>query len=92
MATWNPTGREGEHEGVNHIEFEMLDSEGARISLAINNVIYIKKDGIDLEPNTDETLWFNETNPNGTYTFEVKTIDGTVYIAVLDWTGHVPEA
>lgn len=63
-----------------------------RISLAIGNVVYIKKDGVNLEPNTDETLWFKETNPNGEYTFDVETIDGKTYIAILNWTGHVPEA
>lgn len=69
----------------------MLDSEGERISLAASNVIYIKKDGVDLVPNTDSTLWVNETSANGEYTFEVKTIDGNVYIAILNWTESVPE-
>jgi hypothetical protein len=88
-ATWNPTGAEGEHEGVNHVEFELLDGEGARISLASDNIDYIKKNGVDLAPNQDETLWFSEENDAGEYLFELKTIAGTVYIAILEWTPEI---
>lgn len=70
---------------MNHVEFELLDSSGDRISLAANNVIYIKRDGVYLTPNADETLWFRETNPAGEYEFIVLTKAKTKYRAVLDW-------
>ncbi|MFW5438749.1 hypothetical protein [Paenibacillus apiarius] len=89
-ATWKPTGQEGEHNGVNHVEFELLDAGGARISLAKGNVVYIKKNGVELTLDDQETLWFSVENPNGQYQFEVKTNAGVVYEAVLDWTRHVP--
>lgn len=63
-----------------------MDGEGARISLASGNVVYIKKNGKELTPNTDETLWFSVENPTGKYTFEIKTVDGNLYKPVLDWT------
>lgn len=71
---------------MEHYEYELLDSGGQRVSLAVGTVEYIKKDEVDLEPNTDETLWFSVNNPTGKYNFEIKTIEGTVYVAVLDWT------
>ncbi|ASA22088.1 hypothetical protein [Paenibacillus donghaensis] len=70
---------------MNHTEFELLDGAGARISLALGAVTYIKKNGAELTPDDQETLWFSDNNPAGQYTIEVKTIDGTVYSAVLDW-------
>lgn len=85
-ATFRATGREGEHEGVTYVEYEMLDSDGSRVSLAEDNVNYIKQDGQDLEPNTDETLWFNKSKPTGSYVFEVETKDGVIYQATLNWT------
>lgn len=84
-ATWNPTGREGEREGVNNTEFELLDGEGARISLAAGSVVYIKKNGKNLTPDDQETLWFSANNPAGKYNFEVLTTSGKLYTAVLDW-------
>lgn len=75
---------------MNHVEFELLDTGGERISLAKGKVVYIKKNGVNLTPNTDETLWFSVENPTGSYTFEVKTIDETVYVAVLNWTQPDP--
>lgn len=84
-ATLNPTGQEGEHNGVNHTEFELLDGEGERISLAAGAVEYIKKNGVDLTPDDQETLWFSDENEAGEYTIEVKTTAGIVYTAVLDW-------
>ncbi len=63
----------------------MLDESSRRISLAIDNVEYIKQDGELLETNTDETLWFNKEKDTGEYKFEVKTKEGVIYIAILDW-------
>lgn len=84
-ATFKPTGREGEHNGVNHTEFELLDGGGARISLAAGAVVYIKKDGKDLTPDDQETLWFSDNNPAGKYAFEVLTVGGKLYAATLNW-------
>ncbi|WP_170220103.1 hypothetical protein [Paenibacillus anaericanus] len=84
-ATLNPTGREGEHEGVNHTEFELLDGAGARISLAAGAVTYIKKDGVNLTPDDQETIWFSDDNLAGEYIFEVLTVGGKFYTAALDW-------
>ncbi|GIO39303.1 hypothetical protein J41TS12_41640 [Paenibacillus antibioticophila] len=81
----NPTGQEGDHNGVNHTEFELLDGAGDRISLAAGSVVYIKKDGVNLTPNADETLWFSSDNPAGQYVFEVLTTGGKLYVANLDW-------
>lgn len=84
-ATWNPTGQEGEREGVIHTEFELLDGEGDRISLAAGSVIYIKKDGVNLPPDDQETLWFSVSNQAGEYDFEILTTSGKLYTATLDW-------
>ncbi|MEK3718863.1 hypothetical protein [Paenibacillus sp. FSL R7-0333] len=70
---------------MNHTEFELLDGEGERISLAAGAVVYIKKNGVNLTPDDQETLWFSDENDAGEYTFEVETTAGTVYNAVLDW-------
>lgn len=67
----------------------MLDETGERISLAIDNIEYIKRDGELLELNTDETLWFDKGNETSRYTFEVKTKSGIFYTAILDWTKEV---
>lgn len=67
----------------------MLDSSSKRISLAIDNVEYIKRDGKLLESNTDETLWLNKENETGKYIFKVKTKSGIIYTAILDWTKEV---
>lgn len=83
------TGREGEHEidGVIYtfVEFEMLDVDGERISLAEDNVEYIRSNGRALIPNTDETLWFNKDKESGRYEYVVKTKAGVVYQAILEW-------
>jgi len=70
---------------VNNTEFELLDGEGARISLAAGSVVYIKKDGENFKPDDQETLWFAATNPAGKYDFEVLTTTGKLYTASLDW-------
>lgn len=62
-----------------------MDSGGARISLAADDLIYITKDGVNLIPNADETLWFRETNPTGTYEFVVFTKAKVKYKATLNW-------
>ncbi|GIO83467.1 hypothetical protein J25TS5_03990 [Paenibacillus faecis] len=48
-------------------------------------MIYITRDGVNLVPNADETLWFKETNPAGKYEFIVLTKAKVKYRAVLDW-------
>lgn len=63
----------------------MLDGDGERISLATGNVVYIKKNGTNLVPNADETLWFSDSNPAGEYLFEILTVSGKLYTATLDW-------
>lgn len=70
---------------MNHTEFEMLDGEGERISLAVGSVEYIKKNGNDLTPDDQDTLWFSDDNPAGKYKFEVLTTGGKLYISTLDW-------
>ncbi|MFD3261860.1 hypothetical protein ACE3MQ_24990 [Paenibacillus lentus] len=62
-----------------------MDGAGDRISLAAGAVVYIKKDGVNLIPNDDETLWFSSDNPAGQYNFEVLTTSGKLYVAILDW-------
>lgn len=84
-ATFRATGREGDNEGITYVEYEMLDENGDRISLAIDDVNWIKQDGQELEPNTDETLWFNKSKPTGAYVFQVETKDEIVYEATLNW-------
>ncbi|WP_339273622.1 hypothetical protein MKY59_21005 [Paenibacillus sp. FSL W8-0426] len=71
---------------MNHVEFEMLDGQGAIVSLALGDVEYIKRNGTLLVPDDQTTLWFNATSPAGSYIFDVKTSAGKVYRAVLDWT------
>ena len=43
-------------------------------------------------PNTDATLWFNIRKATGSYVFEVKTTDGKVYTATLDWDKAIKTA
>ncbi|MNW39626.1 hypothetical protein D3C74_167180 [compost metagenome] len=62
-----------------------MDGEGGRISLAAGTVVFIKKDGINLTPDDQETLWFSVTNPAKSYVFEVLTIGGKLYTATLNW-------
>lgn len=63
----------------------MLDALGVRVSLAQDNMVYIKQDGKALTANTDETLWFEKSKPTGKYRFEVKTKDNKIHVALLDW-------
>ena len=88
-AYMKATGREGEHEidGITYtfVEFEMLNDSDERVSLAEDNVEYIRANGRNLGPNTDETLWFNKNRDTGRYEYVVKTKDGIVYQAIHDW-------
>ncbi|CAI6023383.1 hypothetical protein PAECIP112173_00341 [Paenibacillus sp. JJ-100] len=68
-----------------YAEFELLDKDGVRVSLAADNVEYIKQDGVTLTPDDQETLWFNVVKSAGQYVFEVKTKAGGQYLAILDW-------
>lgn len=43
IATWHRTGQEGLHNGVNHIEYELLDEEGQQIPLDEDHVTSIKR-------------------------------------------------
>ncbi|MNI49816.1 hypothetical protein D3C73_1044470 [compost metagenome] len=63
----------------------MLDGAGARVSLAVGAVSYIKKNGVNLAPDDQETLWFSDNNVAGQYAFEVLTVGGVLYSAILDW-------
>lgn len=68
-----------------YAEFELLDKDGVKVSLAADNVEYIKQDGVILTPDDQGTLWFNVVKPAGQYVFEVKTKAGEEYLAILDW-------
>ncbi|CAJ0571031.1 unnamed protein product, partial [Mesorhabditis spiculigera] len=68
-----------------YAEFELLDKDGVKVSLAADNVEYIKQDGAALTPDDQGTLWFNVVKPAGQYVFEVKTKAGEEYLAILDW-------
>ncbi|WP_337034757.1 hypothetical protein [Paenibacillus illinoisensis] len=68
-----------------YAEFELLDKDGVKVSLAADNVEYIKQDGVALTPDDQGTLWFNVVKPAGQYVFEVKTKAGEEYLAILDW-------
>ncbi|WP_339273634.1 hypothetical protein MKY59_21035 [Paenibacillus sp. FSL W8-0426] len=68
-----------------HVEYDLLDKDGVKVSLAADNVEYIKRDGVNLAPDDQETLWFNVTKPAGSYVFEVRTKAGVKYVAILDW-------
>jgi hypothetical protein len=87
-ATWEATGREGEHDGKTYVEYKLLDGE-AKVSLKVGDVKLIAiKEGdkwVALEPNTDETLWFNKARETGSYEFFVVTSEGVMYRATLDW-------
>lgn len=67
------------------MEFELLDLEGEIISLHENNVVYIKRNGEAIVPNTDHTLWFNKARETSTYIYEIKTINNIVYKVILEW-------
>ncbi|URJ45171.1 hypothetical protein MF628_004956 [Paenibacillus polymyxa] len=89
-AVWKATGRSGDHNGVNHVEYELLDSAQKRVSLAKTNVSSIEKDGVKTVPDDQETLWFSEANATKKYKFNVVTLAGTTYEAELNWTQPNP--
>lgn len=83
----------GEAAGKIYAEYELLDNEGNRISLAEGNVEYIKvKDGEEwkeLIANTDQTLWFNVETEKGKSEYKIETKEGEVYTATLDWLDEI---
>ena len=92
-VSFTATGREGTRPETEdaYVEFEILvDSQ--RVSLAEGAVKLIaqKADGkwVELEPNTDETLWFKKDKATGTYEFFVVTSAGVMYKATLEWPGE----
>ncbi len=79
----------GEAAGKIYAEYKLV-AEGKDISLASDNVEYIKVkvgegEWQTLTANTDATLWFNVEKAAGTYEYEVKTKAGEVYTATLTW-------
>lgn len=79
-----------------YAEYKLV-AEGKDISLAASNVEYIKVkvgDGEwkELTANTDATLWFNVEVTKGVRSYEVKTKDGKVYTATLDWDTAIKTA
>ncbi|NLB53839.1 MAG: hypothetical protein GX808_13020, partial [Syntrophomonadaceae bacterium] len=96
-ATLEPTGNEGiaPHDGNLYKEYEMLDKWEEPISLAKGQVTFIGTIGDDgkwkaLEPNTDETLWFNDAHPTFYYDFIVANPDG-IYRANLEWIKYTDQ-
>ncbi|MGI6577166.1 MAG: Ig-like domain-containing protein [Eubacteriales bacterium] len=86
----------GDAAGKIYAEYGLV-VDGESISLADSNVEYIKVkvgegDWEELTPNTDDTLWFNVEKAKGSYEFEVKANDGTIYLATLDWQAEINEA
>ncbi|RKL63767.1 PEGA domain-containing protein [Thermoanaerobacteraceae bacterium SP2] len=89
-ATWEATNREGVHDGITYVEYKLMDGEN-QVSLKEGEVKLIaSKDSegkwVALEPNTDETLWFNKAHETGNYEFIVVTNANTIYKATLAWT------
>jgi hypothetical protein len=86
----------GDAAGKIYAEYKLVANE-KDISLASDNVEYIKVkvgegEWKDLTANTDATLWFNVESEKGVNTFEVKTKDGNVYTATLDWDKEIKTA
>jgi len=89
VATWEATGGEGPHEGKTYVEYKLMDGEN-QVSLKEDEVKLIANKDADgkwvaLEPNTDETLWFNKAKGTGDYEFFVATSEGAMYKAILNW-------
>src|SRR5690606_1352195 len=83
----------GDAAGKIYAEYKLV-AEGKDISLASNNVEYIKVkvgDGEwkELTANTDTTLWFNVEAVHGVRSYEIKTKDSKVYTATLDWQEEI---
>ncbi|MCG1013273.1 S-layer homology domain-containing protein [Tepidanaerobacter sp. GT38] len=96
-ATWEATGKEGIRPGTEdtYVEYKLMDGEN-QVSLKIGDVKLIaSKEGekwVELEPNTDETLWFNKAHETGSYDFFIVTSDGTMYKVTLDWVETIAAA
>lgn len=86
----------GDAAGKIYAEYKLV-AEGKDISLASDNVEYIKVkvgDGEwkELTANTDTTLWFNVEAAHGMRSYEIKTKDGKVYTATLNWDKEIKSA
>lgn len=94
QGEWKVTGREGEHNGKEYVEYKLLDGENI-VSLKKGEVKLIaeKVDGnwVKLVANTDSTLWFNKDNDNGSYEFVIVTRENEIYRAVLSWDKNIAE-
>ncbi|MEW5762766.1 MAG: hypothetical protein AB1776_06175 [Bacillota bacterium] len=91
QATWQETGRYGTHDGTVYKEFELRDANNQKISLAssnVNSITVVEPDNVQktLQPDTDNTLWFNVAKSSGDYVFTIVTKDGATYTATLNWT------
>ncbi|MEK4512866.1 hypothetical protein [Paenibacillus sp. FSL K6-2524] len=87
LVSWKATGEEGPHEGVVYVQYELLDVDDNVIPLDEDNLTYITRDGKELKPDADSTLWFNKSLPHGRYVFEIKTAVNVIHVAPLDWRG-----
>jgi len=102
-GTFKSTGNIGiapdsakEAAGKIYTEYKLI-SGSKDISLASDNVEYIKVkvgegDWQSLTANTDTTLWFNVESTKGVRSYEVKTRDGNIYTASLDWQKEIKTA
>lgn len=85
VARWQATGQEGPNEGVVYVEYELRNVDDERISLATGDIEYIGRNGQQLTPDDQETLWFRKSSADGRYNFEIKLADGNTFVAPLDW-------
>lgn len=86
----------GDAAGKIYAEYKLV-AGGENISLVEDNIKYIKVkvgegDWQDLTANTDATLWFNVEATRGVRAYEVKTNDGDVYTATLNWDKEIKPA
>jgi uncharacterized protein YjdB len=88
-GTLEATGRTGGHDGKVYEEYVfVVDDED--ISLAEDDVdsITLQKDNgsiVSLDPNSDETLWFDVQRESGKYTITVTDDNDKTYAAVIYW-------
>jgi hypothetical protein len=87
----------GDAAGKIYAEYKLVANE-EDISLAASNIgeegyikVKVGEDGIweELTANTDATLWFNVEADQGVRYYEVKTKDGKVYTATLNWDKQI---
>jgi len=90
-ATWVATGKKWIKDDPNdpYVEYKLVNSD--EISLLVGQVKLIAQEvsvkWVELEPNTDGTMWFPSTAEPGDRDFFVVTNDGTMYKATLNWQG-----